>query len=230
MPAINPQGGWNCPSQWKAPCWQRRIQYWPTGHSQADTRIPMDTHHGHPWIVSIGYPPAGEQPQNWATPHQCRSFSIYPTLSMMIGHIDRESQSMKRKSPEITTILIFQWNSKVPLGRRRNVKNLHWERIGWCLLESEMEDWFGYKYLSGRRVLHHPGMTASVFLMAQTQFLCQLNKRQTRVEMADEVFPKNATSSPWTTGWSFLSFRSFFQHSTFLFSLALSNWGSSQKL
>ena len=40
MPAISPQGGWNCPSQWKAPRWQPRLRYWPTADSQAGTEIP----------------------------------------------------------------------------------------------------------------------------------------------------------------------------------------------
>ena len=40
MPAINPQGGWNCPSQWKAPRWQPRLRYWPTADSQAGTELP----------------------------------------------------------------------------------------------------------------------------------------------------------------------------------------------
>ena len=50
---------------------------------------------------------------------------------------------------EVSTFLVFQRNSKVPL-----------DRIGWFLFQSEIEAAaFGgkpYKYLSSPRVLHHP--------------------------------------------------------------------------
>ena len=60
--------------------------------------------------------------------------------------------------------LVFQRNSKDPLGRGKG-KSVDQDRIGWFLFESEMEPGGKpYKYLSSRRVLHHPEMAASVFL------------------------------------------------------------------